>query len=152
MLIKANRYVRNTIAGVVTCLLAGPAAATTLIATHEAQLPPDDESQVRSGIERGPDIVPLYPAANTGSIQSPFRFRVRFQPHGNTRIDLDSVVVTYMRIPAIDLTARLRPFIKTQGIDMPDAEVPLGAHRIFIFLRDSAGHENTAEVRFDVAK
>jgi len=151
MFIKANRKVRNAITGVVTYLLAGPAAATTLIATHEAQLPPD-ESQVRSGIERGPDIVPLYPAAKTGSIQSPFRFRVRFQPHGNTRIDLDSVIVTYMRIPAIDLTARLRPFIKTEGIDMPDAEVPRGAHRFFIFLRDSAGHENTAEIRFDVAK
>jgi hypothetical protein len=129
----------------------GPASATTLITAHEAELPPN-EAQMRSGIERGPDIIPIYPAPKSGAIQSPFGFRVQFKAHGNTEINLDTLTVVYTRIPDIDLTARIKPFARPDGIDMPSAEVPPGAHRIWIFIKDSAGHEGRAEIRFDVEK
>lgn len=107
---------------------------------------------MRSGIERGPDIIPIYPAPKSGAIQSPFGFRVKFKAHGNTEINLDTLSVVYTRIPDIDLTARVKPFARPDGIDMPNAEVPPGAHRIWIFIQDSAGHEGRAEIRFDVEK
>jgi hypothetical protein len=148
MCIEARPKLRSAIAVAAIIGLIVPAAATTLITEHEAQLPPD-ESAMRSGIERGPDIIAIYPAAQTGLIQSPFNFRVQFQPHGGTHIDLDSLIVTYKRIPAIDLTARVRPFAKPTEIDMPSAEVPPGAHRISISIKDSAGHEGRAEIQFN---
>jgi hypothetical protein len=127
----------------------GPAGATTLITAHEAELPPND-GQMRSGIERGPDIVPIYPAPKSGAIQSPFAFRVKFEPHGGTTINLDTLTVTYKRLPDIDLTARVKPFVRPDGIDMPGAEVPPGTHRIWIFIQDSVGHEGRADIHFDV--
>jgi hypothetical protein len=141
-----SRFAGAALAG---ALLATPAAAATLITEHEAQLPPDN-SVLRSGIERGPDIIALYPPPKTGMIQSPFAFRVKFQPHGGTQIDLDSLTVVYKRVPAIDLTARVKPYARPDGIDMPNAEVPAGDHRIMIFVKDSAGHEGQADIRFDV--
>jgi hypothetical protein len=132
-----------------TLLLIPFAAAATLINEHEAQLPPD-ETQLRSGIERGPDIIAIYPPPKTGLIQSPFGFRVKFQAHGGTQIDLDSLTVVYKRIPAIDLTARVKPYARPDGIDMPDAEVPAGTHRIVITIKDSVGHEGQADIHFGV--
>ena len=102
--------------------------------------------------ERGPDIIPVYPAPKSGAIQSPFDFRVKFQAHGNTRIDLDSLTIVYKRVPAIDLTARVKPFVRSDGIDMPIAEAPPGTHRILIFIKDFAGHEGQADIHFDVEK
>ena len=139
------------VAALAGALLATPAAAATLITAHEAELPADN-SLLRSGIERGPDIIVVYPPPKTGMIQSPFAFRVKFEPHGGTQIDLDSLTVVYKRIPAIDLTARLKPYVRPDGIDMPSAEVPSGDHRIMIFVKDSAGHQGQADIHFDVEK
>jgi hypothetical protein len=144
-----HRTLRLAVATLAGALLATPAAAATLITEHEAQLPPDN-SVLRSGIERGPDIVVVYPPPKTGMIQSPFAFQVKFEPHGGTQINLDTLTVVYKRIPAIDLTARVKPYASPNGIDMPKAEVPAGDHRIMIFVRDSAGHEGLADIRFDV--
>jgi hypothetical protein len=149
--IENRRKRRAAIAGLIALVLAGPAYATTLISVQEANLPPDTSAS-RSGIERGPDIIPVYPAAKSGAIQSPFDFRVKFQAHGNTQIDLDSLTIVYKRIPAIDLTARVKPFVRPDGIDMPVAEAPPGTHRIQIIIKDSAGHEGQADIRFDVEK
>ena len=126
-----------------------PAGATTLITATEAQYPPDN-SELRAGIERGPDVIAVYPKPKSGLIQSPFTFRVKFVPHGNTQVDLNSLVVIYKKTPAVDLTERVRPFVQPSGIDMPDAEVPPGVHRIWIFIRDTAGHEGRADIRFGV--
>jgi hypothetical protein len=151
MLTGGYRRLRCAIAALAAALLATPAAAATLITEHEAQLPADN-SLLRSGIERGPDIVVVYPPPKTGMIQSPFAFRVKFEPHGGTQINLDTLTVVYKRIPAIDLTARIKPYVRPDGIDMPSAEVPAGDHRIMIFVKDTAGHEGQADIRFDVEK
>jgi hypothetical protein len=151
MLTGGYRKLRFSVAALAGALLMTPAAAATLITEHEAQLPPDN-SVLRSGIERGPDIIVVYPPPKTGMIQSPFAFKVKFEPHGGTKIDLDSLTVVYKRIPAIDLTARLKPFARPDGIEMPNADVPPGGHRIMIFVKDSAGHEGQADIRFDIEK
>ena len=141
----------HAIAGLtaLSLMFAGPAGAATLITEHEAQLPAND-AVIRSGIERGLDIIPIYPAPKSGAIQSPFGFRVKFEAHGNTKVDLDTLTIVYKRTPDIDLTARVKPFVRPDGIDMPNAEVPPGAHRIWIFIKDSVGHEGRADIHFDV--
>jgi len=151
MLTGGYRKLWLTIAAFAVALLATPAAAATLITEHEAELPPDN-SLLRSGIERGPDIIVLYPPPKTGMIQSPFALKVKFEPHGGTQINLDTLTVVYKRIPAIDLTARVKPYARPDGIDMPDAVVPAGDHRIMIFVKDSAGHPGQADIHFDVEK
>jgi hypothetical protein len=149
MLIRGYRRLQLAVAALATVLVIAQAAPATLITEHEAQLPPDN-SQLRSGIERGPDIIVVYPPPKTGMIQSPFAFQVKFQPHGGTQIDLSSLTVVYKRIPAIDLTARVKPYARPDGIDMPSAEVPPGSHRIMVFVKDSDGREGQADIRFGV--
>jgi len=149
MLTRGYRRLWLAVPALAGALLAGPAAAATLITEHEAQLPPDN-SVLRSGIERGPEISVVYPSPRTGVVQSPFDFRVKFQPHGGTTIDLDSLTVTYKVIPAQDLTSRLKPYTHADGIEMQNAEVPAGKYRIMIFLKDSAGHEGQADIHFEV--
>jgi len=79
---------RHAVAGLTALALTlagltfGPACATTLITQHEAELPPN-EAVLRSGIERGPDVIPIYPAPKSAAIQSPFGFRT-FQLRGAT--------------------------------------------------------------------
>jgi hypothetical protein len=138
-------------ASITALLVVDTATATPLVTAEEAQLPADN-SRGRVGIERGVDIVPVYPAPKSGAVQSPLNFRVKFRPHGNADVDLDSLVVIYKKIPEIDLTQRLKPFVQPDGINMPNAEVPPGVHRILIFLRDSVGHQGEADIRFEVEK
>jgi hypothetical protein len=148
-----NRSQNHSLAILTAVLLtlATPCGATTLITEHEAQLPPND-AQLRGGIERGPEIIPVYPAQKSGAILSPFGFRVKFVAHGGTKIDLDTLTILYKKTPDIDLTARVSPFVRSDGIEMPNAEVPPGTHRIWIFIKDSVGHEGRADIRFSVGE
>ena len=41
---------------------------------------------------------------------------------GAAKIDPDSVKVLFLRTPNVDLTARVKPFVKAEGINMQDAE------------------------------
>ena len=149
MITGGSFKLRLAAAALAGALLATPVAAATLITESEAHLPPDN-SVLRSGIERGPEISVVYPSPKTGVIYSPFDFKVKFQPHGGTAIDLDSLIVTYKVIPAYDLTSRLKPYTRPDGIEMQNAEVPAGKYRIMIFLKDSAGHEGQADIHFEV--
>ena len=149
MLTGGYRTLQLAVAALAGALLANPAMAETLITEHEAQLPPDN-SVLRS-IEPGPEVIPVYPPqAAQGMIQSPFEFKVRFRPHGGTQIDLDSLQVLYKRGQGIYLTSRVKPYVHADGIDMPNAQVPAGTHRIVISVKDSVGHLGQADIRFDV--
>jgi hypothetical protein len=131
-------------------LFAGTGHAIELITSKEAALPLDRSAN--RGITRGPAVQVLYPPPSGGVIGSPFSLKVRFESRGASRIDLDSVVVTYRRIPAVDLTQRIRAFIRADGIDVPDAQVPAGEHRIWVVLRDIDGRTGFADFTFTVTK
>jgi hypothetical protein len=48
-------------------------------------------------------------------------------------------VVSYLKKPAINLTQRVKAFIRGDGIEIPDAELPAGAHAFRIELKDTDG-------------
>jgi hypothetical protein len=85
-------------------------------------------------------------------LHSPIDLKVRFHAFGGAEIDPESVVVTYLKQPAIDLTQRLTPYITAQGIEIENAEVPPGMHKFWIELKDKNGRLGAAEVSFQVAK
>ena len=45
---------------------------------------------------------------------------------GGAKIDTDSVRMTYLRTSNVDLTPRIKPFVQTTGIEIPDVELPAG--------------------------
>jgi len=131
-------------------LLGGTAAAATLITASEAALPSD--TTTGRGVSRGPHVTVVSPPPMGGLVRSPLNLRLRFEAFGGARIDVDSVVITYKKIPPIDLTQRAAAFIKSDGIDMPAAEVPPGAHRIEVEVKDSDGRIGWVDFMLNVGK
>jgi hypothetical protein len=138
-------------------MLATPANAVQLVTDAEAALPPGNlahapELATRGGPTRRPSIVIVSPAADAGVVRSPLDLRLKLRAFGGAKIDPDSIVVTYEKTPLIDITQRIKPFITSEGIDVPDAEVPLGAHDFRIEVKDSDGRRSTMEFSFQVGK
>ena len=131
-------------------ILIGSAGAVPLISDEEAAMP-DDPTKMR-GISRGPKILLINPAATAGLIRSPFNLRIRFESHGGTQIDTDSIVITYRKRPAIDLTQRMKPFIQPTGVSLDSAEIPPGEHHIRVDVKDTDGQSSSAEFTIKVSK
>ena len=46
----------------------------------------------------------------------------------------------------MDLTDQLKDYVSSNGIDMPEAEIPPGDHRIRVDVRDVDGVRGSAEI------
>jgi len=134
-------------------LIAGtPAGAgTVLISADEAKLPPAKGAVgvATRGITRGPKVAYVGGAADPA--KSPMRLQLKFESFGGAKIDTDSLKVTYVKSPSVDLTPRLKPFVKPDGIDMPDAELPAGDHLIRVDVKDSDGRTASTSFTLKVA-
>lgn len=129
----------------------GSASAVDLITDEEARLPATPKMATRGGITRGPSIKVVSPNPD-GQVKAPFAMKVEFQPHGGSKIDANSVKVTYLKKPAVDLTPRLKSAISESGINLGDANVPAGAHDIKIDVTDAEGRTKSETVSFTVVK
>jgi hypothetical protein len=125
-------------------------AGQVLITEQEAKLPPPRGAIAadRRGITRGPKIDFVQPGE---PFHSPMHFQVKFEAFGGARIDSDSVKVTYLRTPIVDLTPRVKSFLQASGIDMPDVELPPGDHMVRIDVKDSDGRPGTTSFVLKVA-
>jgi hypothetical protein len=133
--------VRNWFAGIaIAAVVASDAlpAAHVLITEQEAKLPPPRGAIVtdRRGVTRGPKINLI---DESEPVHSPMHFRVTFETFGGAKIDPDSVKVTYLKTPNVDLTPRIKSFVQNDGIDIPDVELPVGVHIVKVDVKDSDG-------------
>ena len=152
---------RRRLALIVTAAVAAYPVASrgaVLITSQEAQLQPAGGSAAggtagggfgtdRGTPTRGPDLTVQSPQ---GAVASPFALRVVFTPHNGARIDPDSVTVTLLTKPEVDLTKRVRPFISARGVEFGQAEAPRGQYKIKIELTDDAGHIGATTVNLQV--
>ncbi|MBV8790994.1 MAG: hypothetical protein JO205_11110 [Pseudolabrys sp.] len=134
-------------------LTAGAAHAEQLITAAEASLPgvPDTGMTTR-GITRGPAVEQVSPAPDAKNLTSPMALNIKFEARNNATIDKDSVKVTYIRANNVDITARVKPFVTADGIDMKKAEVPPGTHLIRVDVKDSQGRASMALIKLSVDK
>lgn len=122
-----------------------------LISAQEAALPAASGSLSTRGISRGPGVKLASPEADTPTA-APFDFKVNFEARGDAKIDPNSVKVTYMKSPPVDLTPRLKKSISASGIDLAKADVPPGTHTIRVSVKDSEGRETNSMVNLVVGK
>ena len=134
--------------------LTGSPAAFQLITPEEAALPAGTipVSHPRGSPTRRPTIDIVWPSPSAGLVRSPLELKVRFRAFGGGAIDPDTVVLTYLKQPPIDITQRVMPFIKADGINISEAEVPPGLHKFWIELKDKDGRVGGTEFTFQVAK
>ncbi|MGD0419827.1 MAG: hypothetical protein ABSA68_09680 [Xanthobacteraceae bacterium] len=133
-------------------LFAGPAGAVQLITASEAALPAGQAKGHERGITPAPSVVIVSPSPAAGMMKSPVSLKIRYEGHGGAKIDVDSVLLTYVRSPEIDLTQRIKPFIAADGIDVQDADVPPGTHTIRVLVTDTEGRTNWADFTFTVGQ
>ena len=139
------------LASAMTPLFSAPAsAAHVLITQDEANLPPPKGAIAvdRRGVTRGPKIILV---GDIEPLHSPVHLQLKFESFGGARIDEDSVKVTYLRTPNVDLTPRIKPFVQLTGIDVPDAELPVGDHMVRVDVKDSDGRSGSASFVLQVA-
>jgi hypothetical protein len=130
------------------------AGAFQLVTSEEAALPTRSVPmlELRGSPTRRPIIVVVSPAPGAGLVHSPLDLRLEFRAYGGSQIDPDSVVVTYLKDPAIDITQRITRFISTSGILITQADVPPGRHEFWVQVRDKDGRLGGGEVSFQVTK
>lgn len=131
-------------------LLGDVVEAVELISKVEAGLPTLSGAIAvdRRGILRAPKVEIVSPDQ---TVNSPILFQVRFASFGGTKIDLETVKVTFLRTPNVDLTPRLKPFIQADGIKMPEAELPPGEYALRVDVRDTDGRLGTTTFVLSIA-
>lgn len=110
-----------------------------LVTEEEARLPAL-EMRLR-GITRGPEVRLHAPLAEQAVIATPFRLRLSFKARGGSKIDPESVEVSYLRGGGIDLLPRLKSGVSATGIDLSDVHAPRGEHPIRVRVADAQGRE-----------
>jgi hypothetical protein len=124
-------------------------AGDVLIKPEEAALPSVPGPPVTRGITRRPTVIMTSPES---SVTSPFNLRFKFEAHGGSTIKPDSFHLTYLKNPNVDLTARVKPYVTANGVEMPAAEAPPGRHVIMVAISDSADREASAVFVLNVIK
>jgi hypothetical protein len=110
-----------------------------LISAEEAAFPELPSGGTRRGsMLRGPTINIVSPLADqtVGPIS---KLHINFLPRDKTAIDLKAVRVSYLKLPIVDLTDRVLPFMSEKGIEIPQAQIPPGKHTIKIEAKDLEG-------------
>jgi hypothetical protein len=149
---KAALFAAGCLAGLLAA--APPADAFQLVTPDEAALPAGTPPafQLRGSPTRRPNVIVISPPPSAGLLHSPLNLKLQFRAFGGAEVDPNSVVVTYLKDPAIDMTQRIAPFISAQGIDISQADVPPGKHQFWVELKDKDGRIGGAELSFQVAK
>lgn len=127
------------------------AVAGQIISEREANLPTQKGDLKTRGISRGPGIKILSPDSSI-PIRGAFDLRIVFEQRSGHRIDPESVRVTYLKSPVVDLTPRLKSGISEGGIAYMKAEVPLGEHLLRITVRDIEGRESISTLTLNAQK
>lgn len=102
----------------------------------------------REDINTGPQIEILKPA-DGGRAPSPVEVAVRFIPRLDL-VDLASLKVSIVKFITIDITDRIRPYATAEGIQLKEANVPSGKHRVRITVSDKAGGVSIKEFWLEV--
>ena len=134
---------------------AGPGEGVWLVTPEEAALPPAPADQIttrglgpfevgREVPDTGPLIEVVKPAG--GKMQSPpVEVSVKFAPRG-APVDVSSLKVQVVKLIPIDITDRVRPYATSEGIEIPDAKLPSGEHKVRLSLSDNAGGVSRKEM------
>jgi hypothetical protein len=153
--IVRNTFVRILCAVLLAAftLISQPPAAiagVVLITPEEAQLPTPKGVHAARAVTRGPRIDLAGPDAS--EVRSPLSLQLKFRGFGGATINLDSLRVTYLKTPDVDLTSRVRPYAQPTGIEIPDAEAPPGEHLVRVEVHDSEGRRTVTTFLLSVAR
>lgn len=85
------------------------------------------------------------------AVASPTRIHLRFEPVAPAAIRPDSLRVRYGSF-RLDITGRITAAsrVTADGIDVAEAQLPKGAHRLFVEIQDTLGRTAERQLQFVV--
>ena len=138
------------IAAVILATAPAVAAANWLITPTEARLVGTRADSIKEPVAAiagpGPAIVIRHPKL-LARVTSPLDILVEFRP-GNSGLDADmrTLTVTLIGFIDFDITDRVREHIKGAHLQVKQAELPSGKHRLRLAIRDIAGNPNERDM------
>lgn len=128
----------------------------TLITPEEAEQP--DAPMIRTrGIKMtrmegdGPQIKIHSPNLEE-PLSIPFQVDIAFEASPEKTIDFDSLSIKYLKVIAIDLTGRIKPYLNNNRLTVKDVKVPQGRHRLQFFIAYTSGEKTMMEIFLNVEK
>lgn len=144
----------HALAGGLTLWAAATAAhAFDLVLEHEAQQSRAAAVQpvARSPLPPGAPAIKLLVPDTAANVTSPTRIELRFEagPQANIRPETFKVLYGAFKL---DITKRItaRSQVNAQGIQVTEAHLPKGSHRLFVEIQDSAGRVGERMISFVV--
>jgi hypothetical protein len=92
--------------------------------------------------QRGPEIQVVSPP-DGAVLRSPIAVEIRFTPTADSHIDRESLRVTVEKLWTMDITDRVRPYLKGNEISIVAADIPKGQHTINISIADEDGRSSS---------
>jgi len=139
----------------VLSLPAGAVSDDWLITPAEAALQIRDGNyaeQVAAVEGPGPEIVLKNPKM-LKKLRSPIDIFIAFEPgQSGQPADMKTLKVTLIGFININITDRLREYIKGTSLDVEEAKLPSGKHRLRMRIMDVAGNPNERDVVVTVLK
>ncbi len=125
----------------------------TLITPKEAALkdalPEKLVKIIPKGVAPGPEIIIRSPK-NGKTYKQPLEIDMSFVPSGNIPVSIETFRVVYVKFFEIDITKRVKQYIREKGVRVPKADIPKGEHTLKIFLSDEKGNVTSKKLTFNV--
>ncbi len=105
----------------------------------------------RSPLAAQAPLIQLVAPDTAASVQSPTRIALRFEPGPQASIRPETFRVLYGALK-LDITNRItaKSRVSAQGIDVSEAHLPKGSHRLVLEIQDSAGRIGSRLISFVV--
>jgi len=136
-------------------LTAGAVTDKWLITPLESQIQVRDGSYtepVAAAEGPGPEIVLKNPKMFK-KLLSPIDIFIAFEPGKSGKpVDMETLKVTLIGFIDINITDRLREYIRGTNLDIQEAKLPSGEHRLRMRIKDVDGNPNERDIVVTVLK
>ena len=99
----------------------------------------------------GPQVKIVSPRLD-GPLHMPLAIDIVFEAASNKIIDYDSLRLKYLKLISIDLTDRVKPYLKNNRLMVRDVKVPQGRHCLQLSIGYTSGEETLMEIFLNVMK
>ena len=126
----------------------------TLITLEEVTQP---DAPIPRGIKltkiegNGPQIK-IYSPNLEEPLRIPFIMDITFEAPSDKTIDLDILSIKYLKLIAIDLTGKIKPYLNENRLMVKDIKVPQGKHRLQLSIAYTSGEKTMMEIVLNVDK
>lgn len=95
----------------------------------------------------GPIIEFSAPTPGT-EVEKPVPIKIYFKQN-QAPVDISTLEVTYLKLISIDITDRVKPFATAAGINIEEADLPSGSHKVKFAIRDTKDNltEKTLKIK-----